>query len=153
MEARGDPVQLAAEADDQEEPHGEQHLDDLGEEVHAVGLGEERALHADRGQAGKDHAEARRDRDREQPPRVRSLGERERQEHHGRAEGGQLGQKGQPGVHGNPLMNGTEAVLMTSKRIEGKSPNSTITAARIMRGTPSRNGMSFRCANFSLAGP
>ena len=76
-----------------------------------------------------------------------------RQEHHGRAEDGQLGQKGQPGVHGNPLMNGTEAVLMTSKRIAGKSPNSTITAARIMRGTPSRNGMSFRCANFSLAGP
>ena len=148
-----DAVQPAAQADHQEQPQGEQHLEDLGEEVDAVGLRKQRALGLQRRQAGQHHQCCQGQRGNEVPPRAGSLDQAERKENEGCAKDEKLRSEQRPSVHGSPRMNGTAAESITSNSTDGKSPKNTITAARIMRGIPRPKGMSARWANFSCIGP
>ena len=148
-----DAVQPAAQADHQEKPQAEQDLEDLGEEVDAVGLRKQRALGLQPRQAGHHHQGGQAQRGNEVPPRAGRLDQAERQENEGCAKGAKLRSEQCPAVHGSPRMNGTAAESITSNSTDGKSPKNTITAARIMRGIPRPKGMSARRANFACIGP
>ena len=91
-----DAVQPAAQADHQEQPQGEQHLEDLGEEVDAVGLRKQRALGLQRRQASHHHQCRQEQRGNEVPPRAGRLDQAEHQENEGCAKGAKLRSEQRP---------------------------------------------------------
>ncbi len=148
-----DAVELAAEADHQEKSGGHQDLEDLRKEIHPVGLEEEHPLQAHRGECDRQSAGGQENGRQVVPAQIR-LGRQGQTEKHGGREGEiELGDEQCPRHRGNPWIRGMEAVCTRSTISAGKSPKSTITPTKIIRGMPKPKLTSFKWANRSFFCP